>query len=364
VRACFIGLQSRSLFSTSRDVSHGGAELQAFLVAKELARRGVAVSFVLDEGETPLDGDVGQLDLHCVRIIGRGLPGISRVLNRRRLFAVIRRARPDVVIQTSAGGVTARAADCAHRLGSRFVYRVACDWDVDGSIVTKPRERAEYLRGLRSSDAIVVRNSHQRSELLSLHGKESTVIPSGFEMPAVAPSVEKEHVLWVASSQRLKQPWLFLDLAREFPEERFVMIMPKNDPALFAEIAEQARALPNLEFSDGVPFEEIQAFFDRAKVFVNTSTVEGFPNTFVQAAIGSTPVLSLNVDPDDVLADNGFGRCAGGDTARLSADLRSLLADEQKRERMGAAGFDYARRTHDLRAVVDQWVSLLERVCR
>jgi len=140
------------------------------------------------------------------------------------------------------------------------------------------------------------------------------------------------------------------------------MVMPPNDVTLFERIATEAAAVPNLTFVERVPFSEIQAYFDRAKVFVNTSTVEGFPNTFVQAAMGAAPVLSLAVNPDDVLDVHGFGRCAHGDTARLTSDLAALLADEGLREAMGQAGFAYAKATHDADAVMPRFKELLARV--
>jgi glycosyltransferase involved in cell wall biosynthesis len=362
MRVCFVALASGPLFDPSLARLHGGAELQVFLIAKSLAARGVAVSFVLEGGPDHMLDYRGPIEIHSIRTVGRGVPGVSRVVNRLRLERAIEQARPEVVVQTNAGGITGRAARGAHRCGARFIFRAAHDWDVDGSALRRVGDRAQYLRGLLAADAIVARNEHQGATFRERYGRDATVIPSAFPLPAAPPVVPKGHVLWVANSQQFKQPQVFLDLARALPAERFCMVMPKNDAAVFDSIAEQAGALPNVEFSSGVPYTEIQPYFDRAKVFVNTSTVEGFPNTFVQAAMGATPIVSLSVDPDGVLVVNGIGRCAQGDPRRLEHDLRRLLSDEPLRRNMGEAAFAYARRTHDIDRVTDLWMHLLDRV--
>ena len=45
--------------------------------------------------------------------------------------------------------------------------------------------------------------------------------------------------------------------------------------------------LSNLELYEDVPWNKIDTYFSNARVFVNTSTHEGFPNTFVQAALSA-----------------------------------------------------------------------------
>jgi glycosyltransferase involved in cell wall biosynthesis len=76
--------------------------------------------------------------------------------------------------------------------------------------------------------------------------------------------------------------------------------------------------MPHVAFSDGVPYHRVQEYYDRARVFVSTSEAEGFPNSFIQAAMGGAAILSLEVDPDGVLAQFG-----GGMVADCEADLMS-----------------------------------------
>ena len=99
---------------------------------------------------------------------------------------------------------------------------------------------------------------------------------------------------------------------------------------------------------------DVGRFFEEAKLFVNTSTYEGFPNTFVQAAMQAVPILSWSVDPDGVLARHGIGVCAGESFERLVAQAEQLCAEEPRRADMGRRARDYAREYHDLHRSVGE----------
>jgi glycosyltransferase involved in cell wall biosynthesis len=110
--------------------------------------------------------------------------------------------------------------------------------------------------------------------------------------------------------------------------------------------------MPNVQFLGFVPFADTEDLFRHARVFVNSSTAEGFPNTFVQAARVGTPVLSLEVNPDGILQSAGFGACADGDPAVLARQLDRLLDDSQTWERQSANAYEYFQREHDIEALL------------
>ena len=110
----------------------------------------------------------------------------------------------------------------------------------------------------------------------------------------------------------------------------------------------RASALGNVTLREDVPFNEMEGFFERAKLIVNTSTYEGFPNTFVQAALHGTPILSWTVDPDGVLARYGIGNCAEGSYDRLVASAEQVCASESLRAELGKRAAEYAREHHDV----------------
>lgn len=364
LRVLFVSQLAYRLFDPMCPSPFGGAELQMTLLARALAEDPhYDVHFLTQDFGQPKRQRKGDLTLWRYK---RPFKGVRMLTVVRRGWSILTmsttmvRIRPDVIVDSPAGFSTAAASAAARLTGAAHIFRLASDGDLDGSIFRNSGERRLFLWGLRRADGLIARNRKQMAELLERYGKQSVILPNAFPVPDKEPVHAKDGVLWVASAQNLKQPWVFLDLAGALPGVRFRMIMPPNDLELFNKTRSQVLDLPNVDFLESVAFEDIQSYFDRARVFVNTSTVEGFPNTFVQAAMAATPVLSLNVDPDGVLAENGFGRCAQGDQIRLSQDLQELLSDEELCVSMGRCGLEYARRTHDIRVVMDQFRGLLE----
>ena len=128
----------------------------------------------------------------------------------------------------------------------------------------------------------------------------------------------------------MKGPGKFLSLARKFPDEKFVMICQQaTGDDNYDELVAEAGKIDNLEFHKKVAFSEIDSYFDYAMVLVNTSDSEGFANTFIQAFKACAAVLSLNVNPDNILDGHDCGRCAGGSQEQLAEHLRDLLGRRQ-----------------------------------
>ena len=84
------------------------------------------------------------------------------------------------------------------------------------------------------------------------------------------------------------------------------MAMNKSYDWLFAEAAKEAEKLPNVTFLGTVPPIEMEGWFKKKKLFMNTSIREGFPNTFLQAWMNRVPVVSLNIDPDGIIEKYGL----------------------------------------------------------
>jgi glycosyltransferase involved in cell wall biosynthesis len=171
------------------------------------------------------------------------------------------------------------------------------------------RDKVLYLWGLKRSDAFVVQNRTQQDMLSRYFGKTSTIINNGLP-PADRISRSEGFVLWVGSMRKVKNPMMFVELARRNPESRFVMVggNPLQRDAFYDEVSAEIRKVPNLQYLGFLPFGEVEKLFERASLFVNTSTIEGFPNTFLQAWCRGVPVVSTtSVNPDDLITKHNLG---------------------------------------------------------
>lgn len=359
MRVCFVSQAAYGLFDPQCAAPFGGAELQMYLLAKELSKTAdFDVHFLVQDYGQPKRQRFDDITVwrysRPLRTASWAAP-IRWAVSAVSTYTTLNAIGADVVIESPAGFPTAIAA--AWRGASKrrtFVYWVASDADLEGGISGFSLERNLALWGMLRADVLIAQNQYQRSGLLERFKKTALLLRNAFPIPPAPPSEKDGSVLWVASSQDIKRPDVFLDLAEARPDVRFVMVMPMSNAAVFDRVSVRAQQMSNVDFSPGLPLEAVQVLFDRASAFVNTSSVEGFPNTFVQAAIAATPVLSLAVDPDGVLEGAGFGRLAHGDTGVLGRLLDEVLADSELRSAMGNAGFRYAEREHDIRKVIEQ----------
>jgi glycosyltransferase involved in cell wall biosynthesis len=149
------------------------------------------------------------------------------------------------------------------------------------------------------------------------------ILPRAFE----AVGAKTVDFLWVSRCQPVKRPHIYLDLVEALPGSSFEMVCPREDVGLWESVAKRAASLPNLRFIEKVPYHEIQSHYDAARVFVNTSEWEGWPNSFIQAGLGRTALLSLAVNPDGIFERFGLGCYAAGDFEKLKADAETMIAD-------------------------------------
>ena len=123
----------------------------------------------------------------------------------------------------------------------------------------------------------------------------------------------------------------------------------------------EAAQIHNLTFISRVPFEEIDAYFRRAKILVSTSDSEGFANIFIQACKAGTPILSLNSNPDGFLGKYQCGMDCHGNWQQLTDGLRFML-EQQRYVQMGLNARKYAEENHDITRIVEQYKKLFIRL--
>ena len=169
--------------------------------------------------------------------------------------------------------------------------------------------------------------------------RAAAVVPNFQPQPRVDESLEKSRagllVVWIGNFRLVKRPEVFVRLAEELrhlPEVRFAMAGRAGNERTHGELHAKIRALGNIEYLGELSHEKVNELLGRAHCLVNTSDAEGFSNTFIQAWMRGTVVLSLNADVDGLLASGELGVLAGS-FDKLRAQLERLAADRPSERR-------------------------------
>ncbi len=351
VRVCFISPKAYPLFNTEVKELFGGAEVDLYLTATEFAKdKNFEVSFITaDYGQKSIGTIQGVKVIKSLDFSQNALTGALRI------WRAMKQADADIyILKTASPGTPLVALFCLlhHRV---FAYRTASVRECDGTYTKDHFFLGKaFIWSLRKAKVIFTQNAHDKDKLAQTVGLSAVVIPNGHRLVELN-LTNRDTVLWVGRSAEIKRPELFIDLAEKTPSQKFTMICQRaTGDDNYQQLLDRANAVKNLEFIERVPFNEIDSCFARAKVFVNTSDSEGFPNTFIQACTSAVPILSLNVNPDGFLDKYECGICCDGNWDVFLESL-TLMLDEDRRRNMGANAGKYAAEHHDITKIVEQY---------
>ena len=371
VKACFISPMGYGLYRPEVHRPFGGAEVQVYLMARDLAMDSLfKISVLTTVDDTSAIEQFGRLTL--IRRQGQQrlavrpkrlhrfaawLRYVEALLDMWRQF---QRVDADVFLHAGAGIEVGAYALICRLMRRKFIFVVASTSDLSGPYggVGSPLKWL-YPIGVRLAHAVVCRTEDQQAALRERYGRTGILIRTAHPIPT-----ETDHrrstILWAGRIHPLKQPQLFLDAAEQLSDRRCVMVGMRDDthPELWDAVRRRAGGLRNVSFHADLPLHCMNELFASAKVFVNTSTYEGFPNTFVQAALNGVPIVSWKVNPDLVLSHHQIGFCAEGTFDHMVSFILRLCNDEPLYEGFRHRARAYGVANHGL----DQSVAQLKRL--
>lgn len=358
----------------------GGSELQAHLIAQVLksSQKNTIFCAVLsdcDQEKTEKDG---------LKYIG--INGSATILTRTYKFSrLLRNFRPDVIyvrclysfwwINLISKFMKIRTIFQIHSISHCqyltlqdkyiIVYKKENGQKYFLKILKKMLLHNLYVSSIRCADAIICQTLEQCRLLKKNLNLGATIIRNGLPLPLPLTKKfnEEFNVIWIG--KYWKNPAIFVDLAKKFSgnvDVKFWMvgIFPKKIEGFYV-MAE--RVLPNFSFWGEVPYDEVNEMLRKSHLLVNTSDYEGFPNTFIQAWLHRVPVLSLNIDPDDIMKSNRIG-FHSKTIDQLEKDLRMLTENKKLYMECSKRSYTYACKEHDIVKTTKSIFKLMKEVLR
>jgi glycosyltransferase involved in cell wall biosynthesis len=272
-----------------------------------------------------------------------------------RLQKALRAFAPDVIYQRVCCSYTGIAARFANHEGVPMVWHIASANDCSKaprfwSCLRRPHawfETRLAKSGIPRADLIVAQTEDQGRMLKANFGRRPDRVIRNFhpQPRASGKSTNLLRVVWIANFKPLKRPELFLDIASSLetlPGIEFLMVgQPYFSRSLHNEFESRVGKISNVKCLGEMAQEDVNALLDSVHLLVNTSRWEGFSNTFIQAWMRAVPVLTLGVNPDQILDNNSLGHSFNS-TAEIADSIRELAANPDMLKAMGKQARQFA----------------------
>jgi glycosyltransferase involved in cell wall biosynthesis len=416
LRICIVAFNAYPAVNPASGGQVGGTETRAWLLARQLAKRtDFQVSFAVRTTE-PVQQDTVE-GVHIIGLRDRfyrlreavggfasrqtGFPWIKvhrwspalmwqvPLLASARLFE----ARPgdprlpmpffeqinaDLFCCFGNQATAATAIASAHATRRPAVLFLGSDDDLNPEYTADSTVRNPYgdmgatcHYSLTQADAVLVQTPEQQQLLGERFHRDGILIPNPIDLqewdarshahlPAELHGGLDRFVLWMGRAENIhKRPRVMVEIAKRCPDVPILMLLNPRDPAVDAEI--RRTAPENVRIVTQVPFPLMPALFRKAVAYINTSSLEGFPNAFLQAAASRVPIVSLNVG-QAFLEQSQAGVFLGENEALAAEELRRFEKSPEQRAQCGKAGRQFVEQYHTIESVTDQLAKALQAV--
>jgi glycosyltransferase involved in cell wall biosynthesis len=309
----------------------GGAVVESFVWITALSELGVKINVFKTSDDTRNTKDEFKL-IETIETYDpiKGMRWLRWLTYRYpNLISAIKRSDPDYIYEPIPTWNSFFLGLAYKFLGIKQILRIANDNMLDERIkITHSKFDQIFIQlGFKICDFISVQNEFQFNTLKKKYPNKKIiklfnpiVINSGFTIKDYNKS---GYISWVANFRYQKNLQLLYNVVLSLPNEEFKIagkpVSPLDEETEI--FIKKLKDLPNVEFMGSVSRNEILPFFSKSKFLLNTSRYEGFSNTFLEAMMTGTPILTTeNVNPDGIIDTFGLGYIYNNEN-----DLKEIL---------------------------------------
>ena len=366
-KVCFVTPRTYYLFNpdiSDKEIIPGGAQTQVYYISKALAEdNNFEVHFsVADFGQTDFE-IYNNIKLHKTF---RLTDNIFR--KTVKLIKSLKKTDAETYIFRSADiGVAFAVFWIKKILKKQTLYMLASDVEIS-------RKRHKKFSGFltafsmnyvyKNADIITSQTTQQALLLKKYRNRKPDAVIKNIYPEKQKHKInnkEKDTILWVGRLTKIKKPELFLDLAKQFPDEKFVMIAPTavNKKEYGIHIIKKIEKIKNIRYLKYIAPLQIVDYYRKAKIYILSSDFEGFPNTMAEAMQAECPILSYNVNPDNILNKYRCGFCADKNINKFYEDFEKLLKNPELSQETGKNGAKYIAENHQKNQIINNFKKLL-----
>ncbi len=339
----------------------GGGELQVALLAKSLAGEGHEV-VVIDPSHSEDFTTAEGIRIFHVKDWSKGLPVLRIFLHRiPALYRLFKQQQADYYYVRMRSYFNLLPFLASRRNKSKFLLALASDIDL---LSLGGKFRSEYKAKfnlfkyltqwlpndlvfkylLKRADVVISQHKGQLNAIRKNKGKK-VLFPNVIDrqhLPHRLPTTDHTYV-YIGSLTMVKGADKLFEIIRFAGDKAsFLVVGQPNDPGAVP-IFEKLKMLKNADIRGRKSHDETLELMRPAKVLINTSEYEGFPNVFLEAWSMGIPVLSYKVSPGNVISEFNLGVCFDGDLEKMKSYINEGRVPDVEEKVMQ----DYITRFHD-----------------
>ena len=346
----------------------GGATIELYSWIKGLIENNVHVGILTWKGANNYVGR--KLDFDIVESYKiRNNSSLLYIFNKLfDLYNAVKNFKPDCIIQECSGSATCYISIIAKIFNIPFIYRVANDMEVDDRLKKRINiiRRVFFKYGLKISSTILCQNSYQYEKMRRKYlSKNIYKIYNPYyqykNLININSLKDRHYIAWLGVFQYQKNLPALLRIASKFNNINFQIagVSCKNLDNETDNALEGLKKLKNVKFVGYIKRTEVISFLSNAYALLNTSRYEGFSNTFLETLAVGTPIISLGVDPDNILSKHDLGFViAEGDINRIF----NKLTNDYKYLDNGKKLQNYLKNYHDHIKLANNLKNILEEI--
>lgn len=363
--------------------SSGGYEIQLYYICQGLIKKRWTVNYLAEHDSENRFYDQ-NIYIHLIQ------PKYFFSFINKKAFKLTSPNAYSIIYQRSRNNFSCGLIGLrlARKSKAKFVFGLGCIDDLYSYFLTKSlwkNKKINFLKkilatpdtlikdflfpyNIKKADLIISQNREQQELCKKRYGQDSVIVRSIH--PPVDKVIVKNNppvVCWIANARPVKQPELFLELIEglqdlvQIQKIRFIMVLGRNIQMYKnTALMQRLKKYSSVEVLGQLTIDEANGVMEKSSILVNTSIYEGFSNTFIQAWLRETPVVSLNSDPDDIIKDYQIG-FHSKTMDQLKNDVRYLIENPDVRTSMGKKARAYAEEHHHPDKIAKQLDELFTR---
>lgn len=355
------------LLFTNLDTQTGGVAVELFHWIKVFDQIGLKIGILTSKGFK--NNLIKKNNFTFIEAFDKngGIPKLRFLYRLPKLFFAIKKFNPDFIVQEGAIKDIGLLAIVAKLLGKPFIHRIASDSDVDKRIAYKLSgfKLLSYKIGLRLADKIICQNDYQHEALDNIFSEKTFKLHNPFHIDKnikIKKKNDRSYILWIGRFSYIKNIPALLDVVKNCTDIKF-KIAGKFDVSVDKKTIssiEHLKKSKNVEFLGYIDNSKILETMSNAYALLNTSFLEGFSNTFLEAWSIGTPIVSTkNVNPDNVITNYNLGLVADSYND-LSTKVKELVSySEKDYHELSIKCSKYVKDFHSPLKLADEFIQII-----